>query len=40
VIIVGHVFIPNVRRGHDELTVEEPVSRRLAVAFEELALAI
>jgi transposase, IS6 family len=40
VIIVGHAFIQNVRRGHDELTVEEPVSRRLAVAFDELALAI
>jgi transposase-like protein len=40
VIVVGHGFIQNVRRGHDELTVEEPVSRRLAVAFDELALAI
>jgi hypothetical protein len=40
VIIVGHAFIQNVRRGHYELTVEEPVSRRLAVAFDELALAI
>ena len=40
VIIVGHGFIQNVRRGHDELTVEEPESRRLAVAFDELALAI
>jgi hypothetical protein len=30
----------NVRRGHYELTVVEPVSRRLAVAFDELALAI
>jgi transposase-like protein len=39
VIIVGHAFIQNVRRGHDELTVEEPGSRRLAVAFDELALA-
>jgi transposase-like protein len=40
VIIVGHAFIQNVRRGHYELTVEEPVSRRVAVAFDELALAI
>ena len=39
-VIVGHAFIQNVRRGHYELAVEEPVSRRLAVAFDELALAI
>jgi hypothetical protein len=31
---------PNVRRGHYELAVEEPMKRRLAVAFDELALAI
>jgi IS6 family transposase len=40
VIIVGHAFVQNVRRGHYELAVEEPASRRVAVAFEELALAI
>ena len=40
VIIAGHAFIQNVRRGHYELAVEEPVSRRVAVAFDELALAI
>jgi transposase-like protein len=40
VVIVGHAFIQNVRRGHYELTIEEPVSLRLAVAFDELALAI
>ena len=40
VIVVGHAFIQNVRRGHYELTVEEPVSRRLAVAIDELALVI
>ncbi len=33
-------FVQNVRRGHYELAVEEPVSRRVAVAFDELALAI
>jgi hypothetical protein len=27
-------------RGHDELAVEEPVTRRVAVAFDELALTI
>jgi len=38
VIIVGHAFVRNIRRGHYELAVEEPTSRRLAVAFAELAL--
>jgi transposase, IS6 family len=38
VIIVGHAFMRNIRRGHYELAVEEPTSRRLAVAFAELAL--
>lgn len=40
VIVVGHAFIQNVRRGHYEVAVEEPTNRRLAVAFDELALAI
>jgi transposase, IS6 family len=40
VIIMGHAFIQNVRRGHYELAVEEPVNRRLTVAFDELALVI
>ena len=40
VIIVGHAFIQNVRRGHHELAVEEPVTRRVAIAFDELALMI
>jgi transposase-like protein len=40
VVIAGHAFVQNVRRGHYELAVEEPVSRRLAIAFDELALAI
>jgi hypothetical protein len=30
----------NLRRGHYQVAVEEPVNRRLVVAFEELALAI
>jgi transposase-like protein len=38
VIIVGHAFMRNIRRGHYELAVEEPTSRRLTVAFAELAL--
>jgi IS6 family transposase len=40
VIIAGHAFVQNVGRGHYELAVDEPVTRRLAIAFEELALAI
>jgi len=40
VIITGHAFVQSVRRGHYELVVEEPVNQRLAVAFDELALAI
>jgi transposase-like protein len=40
VIIAGHAFVQNVRRGHYELAVEEPAGRQLAVAFDELALAI
>ena len=40
VVIAGHAFVQNVRRGHYELAVEESVKRRLAVAFDELALAI
>jgi len=40
VIIMGHAFIQNVRRGHYELAVEEPANRRVAVAFDELALAM
>jgi transposase-like protein len=40
VIIGGHAFVQNLRRGHYELAVEELANRRLAVAFDELALAI
>jgi transposase-like protein len=40
VIIAGHAFVQNLRRGHYELAVDEPTSRRLAVAFDELVLAI
>jgi hypothetical protein len=40
VIIAGHAFVQNLRRGHDELAVEEPVNQQVAVAFDELALAI
>jgi transposase, IS6 family len=40
VIIGGHAFVQNLRPGHHELAAEEPITRRLPVAFEELAMAI
>jgi len=40
VIIAGHAFVQNVHRGHYELAVEVPANRRVAVAFDELAMAI
>jgi hypothetical protein len=40
VIIAGHRFVQNLRRGHYELAAEEPMDRRVAVAFAELAGAI
>jgi transposase-like protein len=40
IVIAGHAFVQNVRRGHYELAIEEPVNRRVAVAFDELAFAV
>jgi transposase, IS6 family len=40
VMIAGHAFVQNVRRGHYELAAEESATRRLAIAFDELALVI
>jgi transposase-like protein len=40
IVIAGHAFLQNIRRGHYELAVQEPVRRRIAVAFHELTLAI
>jgi transposase-like protein len=40
VIIAGHAFVQNLRRGHYELAAEEPVNRRAAIAFAELAVTI
>jgi transposase-like protein len=40
VVLEGHALVQNLRRGHYELAIDEPVSLRLAVAFEELAVAI
>jgi transposase-like protein len=36
----GHAFVQNARRGHYELDVDEPIQRRVASAFAELAEAI
>jgi hypothetical protein len=40
VIIAGHAFIQNLRRGHYELGIDAPPAGRVAVAFTELARAI
>jgi transposase-like protein len=37
IVIAGHAFVQNLRRGHYELAAEEPENRRVAVAFDELA---
>ena len=39
-ISAGHAFVQNIRRGHYELGVDEPMTLRVAAAFDELALAI
>jgi hypothetical protein len=39
-VTAGHAFVQNLRRGHFELAVEAPVNRRVAVALDELAMAI
>jgi hypothetical protein len=40
VIIAGHAFIQNLRRGHDELGLDAPPAVRLAAVFTELVQAI
>jgi transposase, IS6 family len=40
VVVAGHALVQNIRRGHYELAVEAPANRRVAVAFDELAMAI
>jgi transposase-like protein len=39
VIIAGYALVQNLRRGHYELAVDELATRRLATAFDELAVA-
>ena len=40
VVIRGHAFVQNLRRGHYELGVDVTPVFRLATAFDELMLAI
>jgi transposase-like protein len=40
VVIAGHAFVQNGRRGHYELAVEAAVNRRVADAFDEVAVAV
>ena len=35
VIITGHGFVQDLRRGHYELAIEEPAGRRVATTFTE-----
>jgi IS6 family transposase len=35
VIIAGHGFVQDLRRGHHELAIEEPAGRRVATTFAE-----
>jgi hypothetical protein len=38
VVIAGHALVQNIRRGHYELGVDQPVHLRVAIAFDELAM--
>jgi transposase, IS6 family len=40
VIITGHAFMRNLRRGHYELGLDAPPAKQVAAAFTELAHAI
>jgi transposase-like protein len=40
VIIAGHAFMQNLRRGHYELALDAPPTTRVSAAFVALALAI
>ena len=40
VIIAGHGFVQDLRRGHDELATDEPAGRRVAATFAEQVFAI
>ena len=40
VIVAGHAFVQNLRRGHYELGVEAPATTRMGAGFAELVGAI
>jgi hypothetical protein len=40
VVIAGHAFMQNLRRGHYELAADLPPTRQVAAAFTELSQAI
>jgi hypothetical protein len=40
IIIAGHAFVENIRRGHYELVVDEAPILQVMAAFDELAVAI
>ncbi len=40
VVVTGHAFVQNLRRGHYELGVEVPANQRVEAAFAELVRAI
>jgi hypothetical protein len=40
IIIAGHAFMQNLRRGHYEIAIDIASARRVATAFAELAQAI
>ena len=40
VIIAGHAFMQNLRRGHYEIATDVPRAERIATAFTELSMAI
>ena len=40
VVIAGHAFIQNIRRGHYELAADAPPKLRVATAFDELTQAV
>lgn len=39
-VIAGHAFMQNLRRGHYDIAIDNPPARRLAATFTELARAI
>ena len=40
IVITGHAFVQNLRRGHYELTADVPQKLRVSAAFNELAQAV